>query len=102
MSLHVSPRSARFELPERRLSDVHVPFRLVRLFLVAVNNTESCRKYKDSMKILSFLSLLFYLNVTETLTEFWGNPPMTLSKPCTFPISAIIAATILEGNISKN
>ena len=54
------------------------------------------------MKILGFLSLLYDLNVTEILTEFCGSPLMTLSKPCTFSISATIAATILEGNISKN
>ena len=54
------------------------------------------------MKILSFLSLPFHLNVTEILTEFCGSRLMTLSKPGTFSISATIAATVLEGNISKN
>lgn len=54
MSLHVRPRSARFELPERRLSDVHVPSRFVRLFLVAANNTESYRKYTESYENTRF------------------------------------------------
>jgi hypothetical protein len=54
------------------------------------------------MKILNLKNMPFHLNVTEILTVFCGSPLTTLSKPRTFFILATIAATVLEGNISKN